>query len=139
MTVAIALPVLVIAAFIEVYVSPHLFSALTDIHLSALHGSAGQVMSVRGPSDLARRPSELELELALPSGDSSSRASISRSTRSRSTSSSTAPATASAIVSGPATEATTMPGTIAARRSGWPSFTLYSEGKQPEERRWQAP
>jgi hypothetical protein len=31
-TVAIALPVLVIAAFIEVYVSPHLFTALTGIH-----------------------------------------------------------------------------------------------------------
>jgi hypothetical protein len=31
-TVAIALPVLVIAAFVEVYVSPHLFLALTGIH-----------------------------------------------------------------------------------------------------------
>lgn len=31
-TVAIALPVLVIAAFVEVYVSPHLFTALTGIH-----------------------------------------------------------------------------------------------------------
>jgi Stage II sporulation protein M len=31
-TVAIALPVLVITAFIEVYVSPHLFTALTGIH-----------------------------------------------------------------------------------------------------------
>ena len=31
-TVAIALPVLVIAAWIEVYVSPHLFTALTGIH-----------------------------------------------------------------------------------------------------------
>jgi hypothetical protein len=31
-TVAIALPVLVIAALIEVYVSPHLFTALTGIH-----------------------------------------------------------------------------------------------------------
>ncbi len=31
-TVAIALPVLVAAAFIEVYVSPHLFTALTHIH-----------------------------------------------------------------------------------------------------------
>jgi hypothetical protein len=31
-TVAIALPVLVMAAFIEVYVSPHLFVALTGIH-----------------------------------------------------------------------------------------------------------
>jgi hypothetical protein len=31
-TVAIAVPVLVAAAFVEVYVSPHLFSALTGIH-----------------------------------------------------------------------------------------------------------
>ncbi len=31
-TVAIALPVLVLAAFVEVYVSPHLFVALTGIH-----------------------------------------------------------------------------------------------------------
>jgi len=31
-TVAIALPVLVVAAFVEVYVSPHLFTALTGIH-----------------------------------------------------------------------------------------------------------
>jgi hypothetical protein len=31
-TVAIALPVLVVAALIEVYVSPHLFTALTGIH-----------------------------------------------------------------------------------------------------------
>ncbi|HEX5309516.1 MAG TPA: stage II sporulation protein M [Solirubrobacteraceae bacterium] len=31
-TVAIALPVLIIAALIEVYVSPHLFTALTGIH-----------------------------------------------------------------------------------------------------------
>jgi hypothetical protein len=31
-TVAIAVPVLVAAAFVEVYVSPHLFSALTGVH-----------------------------------------------------------------------------------------------------------
>ncbi len=31
-TVAIALPVLVVSAFVEVYVSPHLFTALTGIH-----------------------------------------------------------------------------------------------------------
>lgn len=31
-TVTIALPVLVIAAFIEVYISPHLFTTLTNIH-----------------------------------------------------------------------------------------------------------
>jgi hypothetical protein len=32
-TVAIAIPVLVTAAFVEVYVSPHLFTALTHIHV----------------------------------------------------------------------------------------------------------
>ncbi len=31
-TVAIALPVLVVSAFVEVYVSPHLFTALTGLH-----------------------------------------------------------------------------------------------------------
>src|SRR5437763_1161136 len=31
-TVAVAMPVLVVSAFVEVYVSPHLFSALTDLH-----------------------------------------------------------------------------------------------------------
>jgi hypothetical protein len=31
-TVAVAVPVLVVAAFVEVYVSPHLFTALTQIH-----------------------------------------------------------------------------------------------------------
>jgi len=31
-TVAIAVPVLVVAAFVEVYVSPHLFASLTHIH-----------------------------------------------------------------------------------------------------------
>lgn len=31
-TIAVSLPVLVLAAFIEVYVSPHLFTMLTDIH-----------------------------------------------------------------------------------------------------------
>jgi uncharacterized membrane protein SpoIIM required for sporulation len=31
-TVAIALPMLIVAAFIEVYVSPHLFTALTGLH-----------------------------------------------------------------------------------------------------------
>ena len=31
-TVAIALPVLVLAAFVEVYVSPHLFTSLTGLH-----------------------------------------------------------------------------------------------------------
>ena len=37
-TVAIALPVLVASAFVEVYVSPHLFSALTGVHQSVLAG-----------------------------------------------------------------------------------------------------
>jgi uncharacterized membrane protein SpoIIM required for sporulation len=31
-TVAVAVPVLVLAALIEVYVSPHLFAALTHLH-----------------------------------------------------------------------------------------------------------
>jgi hypothetical protein len=31
-TVAVAVPVLIVAAFIEVYVSPHVFDALTNIH-----------------------------------------------------------------------------------------------------------
>ena len=31
-TVALAVPVLVVSAFVEVYVSPHLFSALTGLH-----------------------------------------------------------------------------------------------------------
>jgi hypothetical protein len=31
-TVALAVPVLVASAFVEVYVSPHLFTALTHIH-----------------------------------------------------------------------------------------------------------
>ncbi|HEV7528295.1 MAG TPA: hypothetical protein VGO29_05325 [Solirubrobacteraceae bacterium] len=31
-TVAVAVPVLVVAAFVEVYISPHLFTALTHIH-----------------------------------------------------------------------------------------------------------
>jgi hypothetical protein len=47
-TVAISLPLLVVAAYIEVYVSPHVFTALTGIHLSAMHGSGNELMSVRG-------------------------------------------------------------------------------------------
>jgi hypothetical protein len=45
-TVALAVPVLVIAAFIEVYVSPHLFTALTHIHPPIIRSSGGWVVSV---------------------------------------------------------------------------------------------
>jgi Stage II sporulation protein M len=45
-TVAIALPVLVMAAFVEVYVSPHLFVALTGIHPPEA-GAGSWVVSVR--------------------------------------------------------------------------------------------
>jgi hypothetical protein len=40
-TVAIAVPVLVVAAFIEVYVSPHVFAALTHIHPPIVRHSRG--------------------------------------------------------------------------------------------------
>jgi uncharacterized membrane protein SpoIIM required for sporulation len=40
-TVAIAVPVLVVAAFIEVYVSPHLFATLTHIHPPIVRQSQG--------------------------------------------------------------------------------------------------
>jgi hypothetical protein len=40
-TVAIALPILCVAAFVEVYVSPHLFSALTGIHTPIVRFSEG--------------------------------------------------------------------------------------------------
>jgi Stage II sporulation protein M len=46
-TVAIALPVLVLAAFVEVYVSPHLFTALTHIHPPIVRSSEGWVVTVR--------------------------------------------------------------------------------------------
>jgi len=46
-TVAVAVPVLVIAAFIEVYVSPHLFVALTHIHEPIVRNSEGWVVTVR--------------------------------------------------------------------------------------------
>jgi hypothetical protein len=46
-TVAIAVPVLVVAAFIEVYVSPHLFVALTHIHPPIVRGADGWVVTVR--------------------------------------------------------------------------------------------
>jgi hypothetical protein len=46
-TVAIALPVLVASAFVEVYVSPHLFTALTHIHPPIVRSSEGWVVTVR--------------------------------------------------------------------------------------------
>jgi len=45
-TVAAALPVLVIAAFGEVYVSPHLFTALTHIHPPIVRSSEGWTIIV---------------------------------------------------------------------------------------------
>lgn len=45
-TVAIAVPVLVIAAFVEVYVSPHLFAALTHIHSPIIRSSEGWIVTV---------------------------------------------------------------------------------------------
>jgi hypothetical protein len=46
-TVAIAIPVLVAAALIEVYVSPHLFTALTHIHPPIVRSSDGWQVTVR--------------------------------------------------------------------------------------------
>jgi hypothetical protein len=46
-TVALALPVLVAAAFVEVYVSPHLFTALTGIHPPIVRSSGGWLVTVR--------------------------------------------------------------------------------------------
>ncbi len=45
-TVAIAIPVLVVAAFIEVYVSPHLFTALTHLHPPIVRPSEGWLVRV---------------------------------------------------------------------------------------------
>jgi hypothetical protein len=45
-TVALAVPVLVLAAFVEVYVSPHLFTALTHIHPPIVRTSEGWVVTV---------------------------------------------------------------------------------------------
>ena len=45
-TVAVAVPILVIAAFIEVYVSPHLFVALTHIHPPIVRTSEGWTVTV---------------------------------------------------------------------------------------------
>jgi hypothetical protein len=47
-TVAIALPVLVVSAFVEVYVSPHLFTALTGIHPPIVGTWDGFTVHVRG-------------------------------------------------------------------------------------------
>ena len=46
-TVAIAIPVLVLAAVVEVYVSPHLFTALTHIHPPIVRASEGFIVKVR--------------------------------------------------------------------------------------------
>jgi hypothetical protein len=45
-TVAIAVPVLVLAAFVEVYVSPHLFATLTGIHPPIVRNSDGWTVIV---------------------------------------------------------------------------------------------
>jgi Stage II sporulation protein M len=45
-TVAIAVPVLIVAALVEVYVSPHLFSALTHIHPPITRYSEGWTVTV---------------------------------------------------------------------------------------------
>ncbi len=46
-TVAIAVPLLVVSALIEVYVSPHLFTALTHIHPPIVRNSEGWTVTVR--------------------------------------------------------------------------------------------
>jgi hypothetical protein len=46
-TVAVAVPVLVAAAYVEVYVSPHVFSALTHIHPPIVRNSEGWIVTVR--------------------------------------------------------------------------------------------
>jgi Stage II sporulation protein M len=46
-TVAVAVPVLVVAALIEVYVSPHLFTALTHVHPPIVRFSEGWLVTVR--------------------------------------------------------------------------------------------
>ncbi|MEA2469406.1 MAG: hypothetical protein QOE38_404 [Thermoleophilaceae bacterium] len=45
-TVALAVPVLIAAAFVEVYVSPHLFTALTHIHPPIVRQSEGWTVVV---------------------------------------------------------------------------------------------
>jgi hypothetical protein len=46
-TVAIAVPVLVVSALVEVYVSPHLFTALTHIHPPIVRSAEGWLVTVR--------------------------------------------------------------------------------------------
>ena len=46
-TVAIAVPLLLIAALIEVYVSPHLFTTLTGIHPPIVREVAGMIVQDR--------------------------------------------------------------------------------------------
>jgi hypothetical protein len=46
-TVAVAVPVLVVSAFVEVYVSPHLFTALTHIHPPIVRASEGWIVTVK--------------------------------------------------------------------------------------------
>ncbi len=46
-TVAIAVPMLVVAALIEVYVSPHLFTTLTHIHTPIVRYSEGWLVTIR--------------------------------------------------------------------------------------------
>lgn len=45
-TVAIAVPILVVAAFVEVYISPHLFTTLTHIHPPIVRSSEGFLVTV---------------------------------------------------------------------------------------------
>jgi hypothetical protein len=45
-TLAISIPLLVVAAFIEVYVSPHLFTTLTQIHPPIVRESGGWTVTV---------------------------------------------------------------------------------------------
>ncbi len=45
-TVALAVPVLIASAFVEVYVSPHLFTALTHIHPPIVRNSEGWTVTV---------------------------------------------------------------------------------------------
>jgi Stage II sporulation protein M len=46
-TVAIAVPILVVAALVEVYVSPHLFTALTGIHPPIVRSADGFTIVIR--------------------------------------------------------------------------------------------
>jgi hypothetical protein len=46
-TVAIAVPILVVAALVEVYVSPHLFTALTGIHPPIVRNADGWTIVIR--------------------------------------------------------------------------------------------